>query len=164
MIYRRVVRWKSAEVSEEHFLKIRIVGAGVQTRSTRHVGHWMSYCTYSGWFWRCRIWRNKDWQGKPKYSEKTYPSATLSTTNPTWPDRGSNPGRRGEKPPTNRLSYGAASSEEHANINLQVRKKKFKQETSLKQVTTRAGPPQRRLTFNGATWRYIAEDRYLYFG
>jgi hypothetical protein len=24
-----------------------------------------------------------DWQGKPKYSEKTWPSAALSTTNPT---------------------------------------------------------------------------------
>jgi hypothetical protein len=35
--------------------------------------------------------------GEPKYSEKTCPSATLSTTNPTWPDLGSNPGRRGGK-------------------------------------------------------------------
>jgi hypothetical protein len=34
----------------------------------------------------------------------------LSTTNPTWPDPGSNPGRRGGKPATNRLSYGTASS------------------------------------------------------
>jgi hypothetical protein len=25
-------------------------------------------------------WWNENWQGKPKYSEKTYPSATLSTT------------------------------------------------------------------------------------
>jgi hypothetical protein len=25
-------------------------------------------------------WWNEIWQGKPKYSEKTYPSATLSTT------------------------------------------------------------------------------------
>jgi hypothetical protein len=25
-------------------------------------------------------WWNEDWHGKPKYSEKTYPSATLSTT------------------------------------------------------------------------------------
>jgi hypothetical protein len=37
------------------------------------------------------------------------PSATLSTTNPTWPDLGSNPGRRGGKPATNSLSYGMAS-------------------------------------------------------
>jgi hypothetical protein len=32
----------------------------------------------------------------------------LSTTNPTWSDPGSNPGRRGWKPATNRLSYGTA--------------------------------------------------------
>jgi hypothetical protein len=31
-----------------------------------------------------------------------------STTNPTWPDLGSYPGRRGGKPATNRLSYGTA--------------------------------------------------------
>jgi hypothetical protein len=61
-----------------------------------------------GWLWSNR-W-NEDWQGKPKYSEKTCPSATLSTTNPTWPDPGSNPGRRGVKPSTNRLSYRAAES------------------------------------------------------
>jgi hypothetical protein len=40
--------------------------------------------------------------------EKTCPSATLSTTNPIWPGPGLNPGRRGGKPATNRLSYGAA--------------------------------------------------------
>jgi hypothetical protein len=33
-------------------------------------------------------------------------SATLSTTNPTWPEPGSNPGHRSGKPVTNRLSYG----------------------------------------------------------
>jgi hypothetical protein len=60
------------------------------------------------WWWLWSNWWNEDGQGKPKYSEKTYPSATLSTTNPTWPDPGSNPGRRGGKPATNRLSYGAA--------------------------------------------------------
>jgi hypothetical protein len=31
--------------------------------------------------------------------------------NPTWVDPGLNPGRRGGKPKTNRLSYGAASSD-----------------------------------------------------
>jgi hypothetical protein len=35
--------------------------------------------------------------------------ATLSTINPTWPDLGWNPGRRGGKPVTNRLSYGTAN-------------------------------------------------------
>jgi hypothetical protein len=53
---------------------------------------------------------NENWQGKPKYSEKTCPSATLSTTNPTWLDLGSNPGRRSDKPATNRLRYGTATN------------------------------------------------------
>jgi hypothetical protein len=44
------------------------------------------------WVWSSR-W-NENWQGKPTYSEKTCPSPTLSTTNPTWPDLGSNPGSR----------------------------------------------------------------------
>jgi hypothetical protein len=46
-------------------------------------------------------------RGKPKYSEKTCPSAALSTPNPTsCPD--ANPGRCCWKPATNRLSYGTA--------------------------------------------------------
>jgi hypothetical protein len=36
-------------------------------------------------------------------------SATLSTTNPTWPDLGSNPGRRGGKPTTNQYFTGGGS-------------------------------------------------------
>jgi hypothetical protein len=56
-----------------------------------------------------RNWWDADWQGKPKYSEKTCPSDTLSTTNPTRLDPGLNPGRRGGKPATNGLSYGAAT-------------------------------------------------------
>jgi hypothetical protein len=89
------------------FFLICIVGGGVQTGSTRHVGHLLAYCTCPGWLWGWRIWWN-EWQGKPKYSEKTYPGATLSTTNPTWPHPGLNPGRRGGKPATNRFSHGAA--------------------------------------------------------
>jgi hypothetical protein len=57
------------------------------TGSTGHVGHQLACCTYPGWLWGWRIWWNDDWQGKPKYSEKTCPRATSSTTNPTWPDR-----------------------------------------------------------------------------
>jgi hypothetical protein len=81
-----------------------LVGGGVQAGSPRHVGQWMAYCICPGWLWWWRNWRNEDRQGKPKYSEKTCPSAT----NPTWPDPGANPGHRGGKPATNRLSYGAA--------------------------------------------------------
>jgi hypothetical protein len=91
------------------FLLIFIVGGGVQTGSTRHVGHLLAYCTCPRCLWGWRIWWN-EWQGKPKYSEKTCPDATLSTTNPTWPDPGLNPGRRGGKPATNRFSYGAANT------------------------------------------------------
>jgi hypothetical protein len=60
------------------------------------------------WVWSSR-W-NENWQGKPKYSEKTGSSATSSTTNRTWPGLGSNPSRSGGKPATNRLSYGTAQS------------------------------------------------------
>jgi hypothetical protein len=112
-----ILDWKTNEPQKwsvhgtgkkKYFFLIRIVGGGVQAGSTRHVGHWMAYCTCPGWLWWWRNWWNEDGQGKPKYSEKTCPSATLSTTYPTWPDPGSNPGCRGGKPATNRLSYGAA--------------------------------------------------------
>jgi hypothetical protein len=43
-------------------------------------------------------WRNANWQGKPTYSDKYHPSATLFTTNPIWPDLGWKLGRRGGKP------------------------------------------------------------------
>jgi hypothetical protein len=36
---------------------------------------------------------------------QTCPSATFSTTNPTWTDLGSNPGLRGGRPAANRLSH-----------------------------------------------------------
>jgi hypothetical protein len=67
----------------------------------------MAYFASPWWIW---WWKNRwnNWQGKPQYSENTCPSATLSTTNPTW-CRDSNPGRRGGKPATNHLSYGTAS-------------------------------------------------------
>jgi hypothetical protein len=52
-----------------------------------------------------------DWElaGETEILEKTCPSANLSTTNPTRPDLGSNPGRRGGNPVTNHLSYGTAN-------------------------------------------------------
>jgi hypothetical protein len=39
---------------------------------------------------------------------KTCPSATLSTTNLTWTERGSNLALRGERPATNCVSHGTA--------------------------------------------------------
>jgi hypothetical protein len=44
---------------------------------------------------------NRSTRGKP---------ALVSMTNLSWPDLGSNPGRRGGKPSTNRLSHGMARS------------------------------------------------------
>jgi hypothetical protein len=73
-----------------------------------YCGHYWPFVPAPGDRWWWRNWWNEDWQGKPKYSEKTCLSATLSTTNPTWLDPGLNPGCRGGKPATNRLSYGAA--------------------------------------------------------
>jgi hypothetical protein len=77
--------------------------------SPRYCGHvWpIVQAPDDRWWWLWSNWWNKDWQGITKYSEKTCPSATLSTTNPTWPDPGSNPGRRGRKPATNPLSLVA---------------------------------------------------------
>jgi hypothetical protein len=49
------------------------------------------------WVWSSRY---NAWQGKPKYSGKTCPSAALST-NPTWPDPSLNPGCHSWKPATN---------------------------------------------------------------
>jgi hypothetical protein len=70
----------------------------------------LPYCSSADdrWWWLWSIWWNAYWQGKLKCTETTCPSATLSTTNPTWLDLGLNYGRRGGKPTTNRLSYGTA--------------------------------------------------------
>jgi hypothetical protein len=46
---------------------------------------------------------------------KTCPSATLSNTNPTETDQGSNPGFRGGRPATNRLNHGRAQSSVYKN-------------------------------------------------
>jgi hypothetical protein len=45
---------------------------------------------------------------------KTCPSATLSITNPTWTDPGSNPSLRGERSATNRLSHGTDFNMSHS--------------------------------------------------
>jgi hypothetical protein len=44
------------------------------------------------------------------------PHATLSTTDPTLPNLGSNPGRRGGRSPTIRLSYGTTSLILHCDL------------------------------------------------
>jgi hypothetical protein len=49
-----------------------------------------------------------DLHGKPKYLEKTYPSAALFATNSTWNGPGSNLVHRSGKQGSNRLSYSTA--------------------------------------------------------
>jgi hypothetical protein len=56
------------------FFLIRIVGGGVQAGSTRHVGHWMAYCTCPGWVWWWRIWWNENWQGNRRTRRKPAPA------------------------------------------------------------------------------------------
>jgi hypothetical protein len=79
--------------------------------STWYVGHYLSYITSPGcdrWWWVWSSRWNENSQGKPKYWEKICPNATLSTTNPTLRDLGSNLGLRHGKPAINRLSYCTA--------------------------------------------------------
>jgi hypothetical protein len=72
-----------------------------------------AYCATLWWRWLVfsffcvteHRWNEID-KGKPKYSGETCPNVTLSTTNPTWTDPGSNLGLRGERPATNHLSHG----------------------------------------------------------
>jgi hypothetical protein len=124
--YRVKLNWIVAERTlylSTYFARVKFVGQNLNTSSVtvfRFVGSgvqldplgtaatdWpIASCPGGLWWWR--IWWKEDWQGKPKYSEKTRPSATLSNTNPIWLDPGSNPGRRVGKPATNSLSYGAA--------------------------------------------------------
>jgi hypothetical protein len=53
-------------------------------------------------------WWNDIFAVETEVLGENLPSATLSTTNLTWIDPGANPGLRGERPATNRLSHGTA--------------------------------------------------------
>jgi hypothetical protein len=66
-----------------HFFSNWNSGGWSPIGSTRHCGHQQAYCASRRWIWWWRNWWNDDWQGKPKYLEKTCHSAALSTTNPT---------------------------------------------------------------------------------
>jgi hypothetical protein len=90
------------------FFFIRIVGGGVQLGPLGMAATDWPIVPAPGDYDNGEFGGMKIGSRKSKYWEEIYPSSTLSTTNPTWPDPGSNPGRRGGKPATNRLSYGAA--------------------------------------------------------
>jgi hypothetical protein len=57
----------------------RLVRSGVQLGPLGTAATDWTIVACPGWLWWRRNWWNEDWQGKPKYSEKTRPSATLST-------------------------------------------------------------------------------------
>jgi hypothetical protein len=121
VIVEKLVEWRLAgetEVLGENLLQSHFVHRKSHMNNFFKFVRWdFGYCGHywpivpapdDRWGWLWRNWWNEDWQGKPKYSEKkTFPSATLSTTNPIWLNPGLIPGRRGWKPATNRLSYGA---------------------------------------------------------
>jgi hypothetical protein len=69
----------------------------------------LAYYAVPRWYefgeWR---WNDILTRDNQKTWRKTYPSATLSTTNPTRIDPGANPSLRGERPATNDLSHGMA--------------------------------------------------------
>jgi hypothetical protein len=75
-----------------------------------HFVHHKSHMTLTDLLYQMSDEQSVEWEltGEQKYSEKTCPSATLSTINPTWPYLESNLGCRCGKPETNRLSYGTA--------------------------------------------------------
>jgi hypothetical protein len=82
----------------------------VETESTWYADHYLAYCTSPGWWMMTSVEQSVEWLVEnQKYSEKTYPSVALSTTNPTWLDAGSNQGRLGGNSGlTPELRYGLA--------------------------------------------------------
>jgi hypothetical protein len=70
-------------------------------------GHQRAFFSSPGGKYGEPRWNDID-RRKPKKSEKTCPSATLSTTKPTWTDPGVNPGLRYERSTTIRFSHATA--------------------------------------------------------
>jgi hypothetical protein len=66
-------------------------------------------------------WSDSD-RAKLKYSEKTCPNATFSTTNLTWTDLGQNLCLWVDRPATNHLSHGTATSTESHNDHIYSKK------------------------------------------
>jgi hypothetical protein len=78
-------------------------------RLSLNFGLQWTYCSPPDdtWVWSPGVmiltWENRRTHTKP------WPSATLSTINPTWIDPGENPGLRGERLATDRLNHGTAT-------------------------------------------------------
>jgi hypothetical protein len=69
----------------------------------------LAYYAFPRWYeFGERRWNNILTEENRRTRRKTCPSATLSTTNPTWIDPGVNTGLRGERSATNDLSHVTA--------------------------------------------------------
>jgi hypothetical protein len=69
----------------------------------------LAYYAFPRWYeFGERRWNDILTRENRRTPRKTCPSATLSTTNPTWIDPGAKPGLRSERPATNDLSHGTA--------------------------------------------------------
>jgi hypothetical protein len=79
-------------------------------RLSLNCDHQRAYCSYAQMIYEYRERQSKDDTDRRngRTRRKPCPSATLSTTNPTWTDQGANPGLRGERPATNHLSHATA--------------------------------------------------------
>jgi hypothetical protein len=94
-----------------HSLSLRIFfpEGGVDLVPKRGCLLTLAYYTFPRWYeFGERRWNDILTGENRRTWRKTCPSATLSTTNPTWIDPGANPVLRGERPATNRLSHGTA--------------------------------------------------------
>jgi hypothetical protein len=87
---------------------------------------------------------------------KTCPSATLSTTNPTWIDPGANSGPRGERPATNDLSYGTAHY-----LNVNFKPFFFLIQTSTSTCRSQCVPPTRKVGDPWLRLKHCTEDKLV---
>jgi hypothetical protein len=95
-------------VLQINFFLIHIMDGGVQTGSTRHVGHFWPVVPAPGDCEDGEFCGMKICRGNRSTQRKPAPASLRPQQTPTWPGPGSNPGHSVGKPATNRLRYGAA--------------------------------------------------------
>jgi hypothetical protein len=85
--YRRTVFWEWKLNVPPPFFSFFLGGVRLSPLGTSATNWPIVPAKDDRWWWMWSSRWNKNWQGKLKYSDKTYPSATLSTTIPhdlTW--------------------------------------------------------------------------------